>query len=609
MFFGKTKSCRSECCQTLTAASAFFLISCFSFLHLSFSLLFSPLSMTGLRAQEVKQESKQKVEIIEEEDGDTESSSALNYWDEHFNASFGSSYAYGLDKRSYRIYSYARLAWKDDFDWVLFNVEGLAFRRDYQYSLELNPDDSSALHKDIQALDAEILYPIGRPLMGPPTRSADDICSTPSALPPMASGDLERLGMRRDRLCESRDSRQGRQKFILGIQDNELIWREAHAKFNIGEDLQFLAGWHTIVWGQLDFLSPVDFVLPFRLGSTGLGITKADNRNPQLAGILYYFPAAWLELQAYFFPDLGIESAFLNNFEEEVPESKSPYVDTRPVELPTGSERYRYAGRILFYLDQLTLGFTYYQGFFQFGSDENLRLSEGTKNSATIYNLRGESTLRPLSSFGIESAYPVGKWVWKMDSIYLPLTENLGLDVEDYNNQILGYLPQDEFFDKRKSYIDWILKDNGAKLEISDDVILSTIGVDADLDRWLLNLGILFFFTGRSSSEKEGFRLYQEAEDLEESPFASEEFFGAPIVNVAYYLSDKKKDAVGLAAGFLNTGAGLILYTAQEYFESLRLALSLEYLILFSNGLVNVEGYQLESPAYPAIRFIVDYQL
>ncbi len=98
-----------------------------------------------------------------------------------------------------------------------------------------------------------------------------------------------------------------------------------------------------------------------------------------------------------------------------------------------------------------------------------------------------------------------------------------------------------------------------------------------------------------------------EAENVDSGPFGNTDLFLAPILNIAYYLDDEKRDAVGFSAGFLNSGAGLILYASQEYFESLRLSLSFEYLFLFSNGLVNVEGYQLENPAYPAVRFIMDY--
>ena len=572
-------------------------------LFLSFSIFFP--FWGDLKAQS----EEERLEIIDEEEEESRST-GITYWDEHFDASFGFSYAYGLDGRSHRAYSYARLGWKDDFDWVQFHVEALVFRRDYQYSLELNPDDSSALGKELQALDTEIQFPTMRPPMSPPNRSLDDICSSPSPLPLMPSEGLRDLDKKRKGLCESRERRKERLEYTLQIVDDALLWREAHAKFSIGDEVQFLAGWHTIVWGQLDFLSPVDFILPFRLGSTGLGISKADNRNPQLSAILYYFPTSWMEIQAYFFPKLGIDNAFLDNIENEsTAEAGSPYVDTEAIALPRGSEAYRYAGRFLFYLDNFTLGFVYYHGFFQFGVDENLKLGQDTKNGETIYRLEGKNKLSPLRAFGIESAYPLGKWVWKLDTIYLPLKESLSFDVERYNNQILGYLSEDEFFDKRRAYVDWILKENNGSLEISDNVIVSALGVDADLDSWLLNLGVLFFYTGRSSSEKRGYRLYLEAEDTEDGPFDDSEVFAAPIVNVAYYLNQDKKNAVGAAAGFLNTGFGLILYTAQEYFESLRLAISFEYLVLFSNGLVDVEGYQLDNPAYPAIRFIFDYQL
>ncbi len=100
-------------------------------------------------------------------------------------------------------------------------------------------------------------------------------------------------------------------------------------------------GWHTIVWGQLYFLSPVDFVLPFRLGSTGLGLTKADNRNPQLAGIFYFFPSQWLELQAYFFPEIGIDKAFLDNINQGVNAKNNQYRTVQSENtIPTGSDAY-----------------------------------------------------------------------------------------------------------------------------------------------------------------------------------------------------------------------------------------------------------------------------
>ena len=87
------------------------------------------------------QENKQinNSELLTQNDLNTESKEEEDdddYWNRHFNARYGVSYSHGLDQRSHRRYSYASLSWKHDFDWVNFNIEGLASRRDFSYSLE-----------------------------------------------------------------------------------------------------------------------------------------------------------------------------------------------------------------------------------------------------------------------------------------------------------------------------------------------------------------------------------------------------------------------------------------------------------------------------------------
>ncbi len=536
---------------------------------------------------------------IEEEPETKSKPEFTNYWDEHFRTSLGTSYAYGLDQRSYRAYSYTSLAWTDHFGDFYFNIEALAFRRDYQYSLELSPDDSEELTKDIQALDNRITM-----TMDTSIRNPDVVCA---GLSPNPVSEQER---RLTGLCDDRRERQGRLNFNLNLQDNALLWPEANIKYKIGDIAELLAGYHTIVWGQLDFLSPVDFILPLRLGSTGLGISKADNRNPQLMSLLSIFPKPWLEVQAYFFPDLGIDNAFIDNIRQESEDNQSDYRNVARLELPKGQDQFRYALRTLFYLDEITFGLIYYRGFFQFDAKSNLILSETRDASAPtkqIYRIDGKPELPPIEAFGFESALPTGKWIWKLDLVHFTIPEDLSLDVELYNNQIIGYLPKDKFFDKRTEYVRWLLEQNNGKLEIVNNVTIATGGVDADLDHWMLNLGVALFYFDRSSNDDRGQKLYTEAEDIDDMGFSSDEFFAAPIINAVYFIDDEKKDGFGLAMGFLNTGFGVILYASQEYFESLRVALSLEYLVLFSNGIVNVEGYQLEDPAYPAIRFIVDY--
>ena len=543
---------------------------------------------------------EQKTGIITADDTDDDT---LGYWHEHFGLRAGITYTYGLDKLSSRSYTYASLQWKDDFDWISFNVEGLASRRDFRYALTFSLKDNKALDKNIQGSYGKFIdTTTGTPPATPV--SVDMICSDDASL---LGTDIS------DEANAIRFACLNRTRFLqdlnidLKISDDEFIWREAHLKFNIGEELEILLGWHTIVWGQHEFISPVDFVLPFRLGSSGFSLGKAESRNPQQAAILYYFPVPWVELQAYFFPDLGIDSAFLDSI------AQGATLDNDGVNYriddfyhPEGSDKYRYAARALFYLDKLTIGFTYYEGFFQFDADRNLSLTLGEDDN---YFIEGSPSLQPIKVYGIEIAYPVDKWVYKIDASSFKIKQDLFLEVEEYNNQRNNYIEKDEFFDAKGVYVDWILNQNNGRMFIDETLVIATFGVDANLDNWLLNLGILTFYSKKSANAERGEELYTATFPPEEGIFADTSISFIPTINLAYYLDDEKKDALGLAFGLLNTGFGFVAYITQDYFEYLRVGLSLEYLGLFSNGLVQEEGYELESPAYPGIGFLVDYKL
>ncbi len=50
---------------------------------------------------------------------------------------------------------------------------------------------------------------------------------------------------------------------------------------------------------------------------------------------------------------------------------------------------------------------------------------------------------------------------------------------------------------------------------MKEDLYIFTGGVDADLDHWLLNLGVLVFYSDKSSKDKKGRKLYVEAENVD----------------------------------------------------------------------------------------------
>ena len=273
---------------------------------------------------------------------------------------------------------------------------------------------------------------------------------------------------------------------------------------------------------------------------------------------------------------------------------------------------FRYAGRALFYLDKITLGFTWYQGFFQFAAKSNSTLYQDSKYDQIVYKFSGAPELERINVYGFEFAYPMGKWILKDDFAYTQLYSDFSsFDLKSFNNQNLGFLSKDNLFDKRQTYINWILQKNDGRLGILEKYIVNSIGVDSNQDKWLFNISLLIFYTSRSSEGNIGRKLALEAQPPAEggNPFGSSDISAVPAFNIAYYLNAQKKDAVGVAGGFLNSGVGLIGYYGAEVYESLRLALSLEYLLLFGNGLVNIPGYKLNNPAFPAIRLTFDYNL
>ena len=544
--------------------------------------------------------------LMLEEEGAASLQYLRDYWDRHFTAALNASYTTAFDGRSYRAYASARIGWKDKWKWISLNAEALLYHRNYLYELELSGDESKDLNNRIMAIKAECKA-IG----------SNTDCTTSLSDTAKESRRMQ-LAIRLASLSQDDSRRQERTKFNLTVIDTNILPIEANVKLDIGDTLQILGGYHTVVWGQLDFLSPVDFLLPLRISSSGFSLIKAENRNPQLMALVSYFPYPWLELQGYFFPLLDLDPAIVDTVIRTTNErGEEDYRSVTKFETPKGTDAFRYAGRLLFYWDLFTIGFTYYYGFFQFGSDVRAKLNVDTTRtneegeSIPIYSTQEDPSFQRFHAYGLETSYPIGKWIMKFETSYFSLNTTQELNVEKFNQQTLGYLLMDNNYASRERYIQWILMENNSNLGFAEHYIFFALGVDANLDDWLLNIGLALFVTERSSSADKGQDLYREAEDPpDENVFTRLDVLPAPIINIAYYTDDEKKDAIGIAGGFLNAGFGGVIYFSQEYFEALRLGVSLEYLFFFGDQLISsTEGYELTNPSYLSIRFLMEYKL
>ena len=97
---------------------------------------------------------------------------------------------------------------------------------------------------------------------------------------------------------------------------DRFLLQDAALQAYLGESLVLTVGQQTIVWGQLDTFSPVDFLLPVDLTSP-LSFSKVDMRLPVKAAKLSWFPTSRLELQGYYFPEMTYDKNLKDQFEKD----------------------------------------------------------------------------------------------------------------------------------------------------------------------------------------------------------------------------------------------------------------------------------------------------
>ena len=540
------------------------------FLCLLLSLfLFFPVFPAMLSAQVVIEEEETKEEGKE--------TTGLEYWDKHFAVYFGTSIVTGLGVSDYRRYSFINLSWKHDLDWIAFNFEGEAYRRDARYTLEAIP---------------------------------------------------EVPGSERNKLLDEN------QEITISFRESNADYREANIKLNPIDYLQISVGYHTITWGQISNFSPVDYFLPRRASSGSLSFSKVDGRLSQLAAILYIFPIPEIEIQAYYFPQLTIDNVFRKYLVEFNQKSVSDnkrdpenrlYETQEALVFPEKSEEAQYAVRLLFYFDWMTFGFTYYETWSQFFPEQNREIDlVPTQNSnEDNYYVTDRPTLPRIQNYGFESSVPIGSWEIAFDIVHRVTPSEVRIDIGPHNrireSIRKGSLPSE--MDQaaqtaRQNLINYILEERSQRgsLEYESLATLWALATSYDSDDWNFSFGIAFFHgpDPRGEEDKKLKSLEEEADRLSGNSIEIEKIPGVPFLSLSYYLtSGNKNNLVGLAAGFLgSTGFGAALYWGDEYFESLQLGVSLEVLQLFSSSEAAdvLEGYKLKNELYPGLRLVCIYK-
>ncbi len=335
----------------------------------------------------------------------------------------------------------------------------------------------------------------------------------------------------------------GQNRSAINIDRNKVRLISAYLDFKLRDNVSLAVGRQSIVWGQFDIFSPVDFALPMDFDFAGQSIGKLGNRNPQDAAKLSWFPIESIEIQGYYFPTL----------ENMWKDSNEVFGDDGLV-FPDSDSDDQSAVRALYYHDWGTIGLTYYDGFNHFWPS---RVAEYDPVGGAQINQKNEVYRNRM--IGVEVAKPFGRYTFKAE---VARHENIE-ELRTPNAAGAGFA----------EYVTWLAQKNGNRLYVQSDVYFSAVGVDADLDRWKYSLSIINRTIAYDSVQQEGVDL-----DEQNDVFSDDDSMGNtfPMFFLQYYLQDERTSHIGAGVGMLSGFIGVTVYYSREVAESLNIFAGVE---------------------------------
>jgi hypothetical protein len=323
----------------------------------------------------------------------------------------------------------------------------------------------------------------------------------------------------------------------ISLRNKRLEFRQLYVDFSPIQNVSIVAGKQTIVWGQLDVFSPVDFFLPLDFNPMGFSLIKNDNRMPQTAIRLSVYPHSNLELSGFYFPMFEESPLFKQLATSEENMTKI---------IPTGNDQASYAIRGIWYGKKLTFGATYFQGFnniFPVFKDKYT----GVKKEKYDSGFQKYFGYFPKKGVGLELSIPIGNI-----SIKTEIAVSNGFTDIDTDN-----MPAAE--------IELLQKYNHGYSSIPEHETMTAIGIDADFDKWFANFYLIGLIFNKDPRMADFWKDYTEisGKNYKKRPNA---FF--PSLNIGRYLGNEKKGAYGFALGFFTGSLGGFLYVSNQINES-----------------------------------------
>lgn len=362
--------------------------------------------------------------------------------------------------------------------------------------------------------------------------------------------------------------------------ESKIHLREAYIRGNYKYG-SITAGKQILVWGSMNLLSPIDFILPYKLDSRGTGITKASNRYPLNMITATVYPKPTITLSAHYILESPVSSLIepQTNEDYEFPVDDQTIIRNR-VKFEK-QNRNQFALRALYSPNWGSIGLTYFEGINNFtpptakGSIKAFTPSDPNALGYTItVDEFKQSTMRAL---GLENTLKLSEsWLFKSELLHAQYQESVEFSTSNRDN------PLGEF----------LVNNNNGQLHYDSGMNIVSIGLESQPNWGVFEINIASVMPIDPDQQAK----LDELQSIERDGGNV-----APSVHIARYFFEENKGQLGLYAGMTpGLRFGAALYYTHIFNDAWRMYVSLDHTQNFDDQLDtpdNVDSTDLMEPS------------
>ncbi len=362
--------------------------------------------------------------------------------------------------------------------------------------------------------------------------------------------------------------------------ESKIHLREAYIRSNYKYG-SITAGKQILVWGSMNLLSPIDFILPYKLDSRGTGITKASNRYPLNMITATVYPKPTITLSAHYILESPVSSLIepQTNDDYEFPVDDQTIIRNR-VKFEKQNQN-QFALRAVYSPNWGSIGLTYFEGINNFTNPTakgSIKAFTPSNSDALGYTITvdefKQSTMRAV---GLENTLKLSEsWLFKSELLHAQYQESVEFFSSNRDN------PLGEF----------LVNNNNSQLHYDSGINIVSIGLESQPNWGVFEINIASVMPIDPD---------QQAKLDELQSIERDNGNVAPSLHIARYFFEENNGQLGLYAGMTpGLRFGAALYYTHLFNDAWRMYVSLDHTQNFDDQLdtpENVDSTDLMEPS------------